>query len=79
MRTRLPGAVSGARCPAAPAGQGGDSAGHPSFWMTASEPTGAGGHEAIAEESIAPIALFLGTDDSAWLTGELLLATGGIR
>jgi 3-oxoacyl-[acyl-carrier protein] reductase len=28
---------------------------------------------------IAPIAVFLASDDSAWLTGELLLATGGIR
>ncbi len=28
---------------------------------------------------IAPIAVFLASDDSAWLTGERLLATGGIR
>jgi 3-oxoacyl-[acyl-carrier protein] reductase len=28
---------------------------------------------------IAPIAVFLASDDSGWLTGELLLATGGIR
>jgi 3-oxoacyl-[acyl-carrier protein] reductase len=28
---------------------------------------------------IATIATFLASDDSAWLTGELLLATGGIR
>lgn len=28
---------------------------------------------------IAPIAVFLASDDSAWLTGEALLATGGIR
>jgi 3-oxoacyl-[acyl-carrier protein] reductase len=28
---------------------------------------------------IAPIAVFLASDDSAWLTGELILATGGIR
>jgi 3-oxoacyl-[acyl-carrier protein] reductase len=28
---------------------------------------------------IAPIAVFLASDDSAWLTGEHLLATGGIR
>jgi len=27
---------------------------------------------------IAPIAVFLASDDSAWLTGEHLLATGGI-
>ena len=28
---------------------------------------------------IAPIAVFLASEDSAWLTGEQLLATGGIR
>jgi 3-oxoacyl-[acyl-carrier protein] reductase len=28
---------------------------------------------------IAPIAVFLASDDSGWLTGEHLLATGGIR
>ncbi len=28
---------------------------------------------------IAPIAVFLASDDAAWLTGEQLLATGGIR
>jgi 3-oxoacyl-[acyl-carrier protein] reductase len=28
---------------------------------------------------IAPMAVFLASDDSAWLTGEQLLATGGIR
>jgi hypothetical protein len=28
---------------------------------------------------INPIAVFLASDDSAWLTGETLLATGGIR
>jgi 3-oxoacyl-[acyl-carrier protein] reductase len=28
---------------------------------------------------IAPIAVFLASDESAWLTGELILATGGIR
>jgi 3-oxoacyl-[acyl-carrier protein] reductase len=28
---------------------------------------------------IAPIAVFLASDDSAWLTGETLRATGGIR
>ena len=28
---------------------------------------------------IAPVAVFLASEDSAWLTGEQLLATGGIR
>ncbi len=28
---------------------------------------------------IAPLAVFLASDDSAWLTGERLLATGGMR
>jgi 3-oxoacyl-[acyl-carrier protein] reductase len=28
---------------------------------------------------IAPIAVFLASDDSGWLTGEILLASGGIR
>jgi 3-oxoacyl-[acyl-carrier protein] reductase len=28
---------------------------------------------------IAPVAVFLASDDSAWLTGEQLLATGGVR
>jgi 3-oxoacyl-[acyl-carrier protein] reductase len=28
---------------------------------------------------IAPIAVFLASDESAWLTGEVILATGGIR
>jgi 3-oxoacyl-[acyl-carrier protein] reductase len=28
---------------------------------------------------IAPIAVFLASDESAWLTGEVLLATGGLR
>ena len=28
---------------------------------------------------IAPIAVFLASDDSHWLTGELILATGGMR
>jgi 3-oxoacyl-[acyl-carrier protein] reductase len=30
-------------------------------------------------DDIAPIAVFLASNDSAWLTGEQLLATGGIR
>jgi 3-oxoacyl-[acyl-carrier protein] reductase len=28
---------------------------------------------------IAPVAVFLASDDSAWLTGEQLLASGGLR
>jgi 3-oxoacyl-[acyl-carrier protein] reductase len=30
-------------------------------------------------DDIAPIAVFLASDDSGWLTGEQLLATGGLR
>jgi 3-oxoacyl-[acyl-carrier protein] reductase len=30
-------------------------------------------------EDIAPIALFLASPDSGWLTGEILLASGGMR
>ncbi|MCW8132126.1 MAG: glucose 1-dehydrogenase [Planctomycetota bacterium] len=30
-------------------------------------------------EDIAPIAVFLASDESAWLTGEILLASGGLR
>lgn len=30
-------------------------------------------------EDIAPIAVFLASEDSAWLTGETLLASGGLR
>jgi 3-oxoacyl-[acyl-carrier protein] reductase len=28
---------------------------------------------------IAPIAVFLASEDSGWLTGETLLASGGLR
>jgi 3-oxoacyl-[acyl-carrier protein] reductase len=28
---------------------------------------------------IAPVAVFLASDDSHWLTGEHLLASGGLR
>jgi len=30
-------------------------------------------------DDIANVAVFLASDDSAWLTGEQLLATGGLR
>jgi 3-oxoacyl-[acyl-carrier protein] reductase len=30
-------------------------------------------------QDIAPVAVFLASDDSGWLTGELLLASGGLR
>ena len=30
-------------------------------------------------DDIAPIAVFLASDDSQWLTGEQLLASGGFR
>jgi 3-oxoacyl-[acyl-carrier protein] reductase len=30
-------------------------------------------------EDIAPVAVFLASDDSAWLTGEQLLVGGGLR
>jgi 3-oxoacyl-[acyl-carrier protein] reductase len=30
-------------------------------------------------DDIAPIAVFLASDDSGWLTGELLVASGGLR
>jgi 3-oxoacyl-[acyl-carrier protein] reductase len=30
-------------------------------------------------EDIAPIAVFLASDDSGWLTGETLIASGGMR
>jgi len=28
---------------------------------------------------IAPVAVFLASDDSRWLTGETILASGGMR
>jgi 3-oxoacyl-[acyl-carrier protein] reductase len=28
---------------------------------------------------IAPIAVFLASDDAVWLTGEVILASGGLR
>ncbi len=30
-------------------------------------------------DDIAPIAVFLASGDSGWLTGELLIASGGMR
>jgi 3-oxoacyl-[acyl-carrier protein] reductase len=33
----------------------------------------------VSSGDIAPIAVFLASGDSVWLTGEQLLATGGIR
>jgi len=30
-------------------------------------------------EDIAPLAVFLASQDSGWLTGETLLASGGLR
>ncbi|WP_263358625.1 glucose 1-dehydrogenase [Acidicapsa ligni] len=44
-------------------------------WLSTQAPLGRTGRVT----DISPVALFLASDDSAWLTGELLLATGGIR
>jgi len=44
-------------------------------WLIAQAPLGRTGQVG----DIAPIAVFLASDDSQWLTGEQLLATGGIR
>ncbi len=44
-------------------------------WLSAQAPLGRTGRVT----DISPIAVFLASDDSAWLTGELLLATGGVR
>ncbi|HET8638581.1 MAG TPA: SDR family oxidoreductase, partial [Acidobacteriaceae bacterium] len=30
-------------------------------------------------DDIAPVAVFLASDDSRWVTGETLLASGGLR
>jgi 3-oxoacyl-[acyl-carrier protein] reductase len=30
-------------------------------------------------DDIAPVAVFLASDDSRWLTGEIIIASGGIR
>ena len=34
---------------------------------------------ALAASSFLAVAVFFAPDDSAWLTGEQLLATGGVR
>jgi 3-oxoacyl-[acyl-carrier protein] reductase len=44
-------------------------------WLIAQAPLGRTGQVT----DINPIAVFLASNDSAWLTGEQLLATGGIR
>jgi len=36
-------------------------------------------HLAAEPADIGPIAVFLASDDSRWLTGEQLLASGGMR
>jgi 3-oxoacyl-[acyl-carrier protein] reductase len=30
-------------------------------------------------DDIAPVAVFLASPDSAWMTGEIMLASGGLR
>ena len=30
-------------------------------------------------EDVAPVAVFLASEDSAWMTGEILLVSGGLR
>ncbi len=44
-------------------------------WMIAQAPLGRTGRV----RDISSIAAFLASEDSAWLTGEILLATGGVR
>ena len=44
-------------------------------WLVAQTPLGRTGQVG----DIAPVAVFLASDDSAWLTGEHILATGGSR
>jgi 3-oxoacyl-[acyl-carrier protein] reductase len=43
--------------------------------LIAQTPLGRGGQP----DDIGPIAVFLASDDSRWLTGECLLASGGMR
>ena len=44
-------------------------------WLVAQTPLGRTGQV----RDIAPVTVFLASDDSAWLTGEQILATGGSR
>ena len=44
-------------------------------WAVAQTPLGRLGQP----QDIAPIAVFLASDESGWLTGETLLASGGMR
>jgi 3-oxoacyl-[acyl-carrier protein] reductase len=44
-------------------------------WTESQTPLGRIGQPA----DIAPVAVFLASDDSSWLTGELILAGGGLR
>ena len=44
-------------------------------WMVSQTPLGRTGKP----EDIAPIAVFLASGDSGWITGETLLASGGLR
>ena len=43
--------------------------------LIAQTPLGRGGQP----DDIGPIAVFLASDDSRWLTGEILIASGGLR
>lgn len=44
-------------------------------WMVDNTPLGRLGHP----EDITPVAVFLASPDSGWMTGELLLTSGGMR
>jgi 3-oxoacyl-[acyl-carrier protein] reductase len=44
-------------------------------WLITQAPLGRTG----TVSDIAPLAVFLASDDSGWLTGEILIASGGIR
>jgi 3-oxoacyl-[acyl-carrier protein] reductase len=43
--------------------------------LVAMTPLGRIGHPS----DIAPVAVFLASEESGWLTGEILLASGGLR